>query len=151
MVPGDGRLRPDDMTRADLRHLHRDDLRLWMATETATWRLACEVGADLRSVHPMRKKQVNFAAGYYFFRPVSEIHISLREKWHPRRGWGSLRPVYYILDTIAHEVAHCLLGREGGLDHGPAWQRTHGEMLLFVDELQLRLDFASASLKLREL
>lgn len=128
-----------------LKHLHPDDLRYWLAVETATWRMARATKAPLRGVQPIKRADINNAAGYFFFHPASTIQVSLREKWDAKAGWGARRPVWYVIDTIAHELAHCIIGREGGVEHGPRWQRTHGEMLVLADTMKIRIDFAAAS------
>lgn len=87
------RLKPQDVTR-------------WKLVKETTERYAFEFGLRLEKVSPAPYTK-DYGGMCYF---DGEIEISLR--WKD----GSARPHYYVLDTIAHELAHL-----AHLDHRREW------------------------------
>lgn len=126
------------MTIHDLKHLHPDDIRLWLAVEEATYRFAEKVKVEVRCVVPTPSYEVNCQAGSWTDR-TRVMEISLR-RTYARKKWGALYQVHYLLDTIAHEMAHAKLGRKEKPVHGPLFTTTHGQMLIAQEKMNLRLD-----------
>lgn len=136
------------MTRADLKNLHPDDVPLWLAVETAVWRLALAAKTGVSRIRPMPRKMVTMTAGFYITPPDAkdkEIWLSLR-KTSTGKKWGDRYPLHFLLDTIAHEVAHAKAGC--GADHGPKFFRAFADMLVLAEDINIRVDIQSAQCKL---
>lgn len=126
------------MTVADLKHLHPDDVVLWLHVEAAVWRLAKASHSPLEVLRPTPRQDVSREAGAWIDEEGT-MEIALRKKW--KAGvWGPLQPLHYLIDTIAHEMAHAKLGHREHPTHSPLFTRTHGKMLILAEDLKLRLD-----------
>lgn len=134
------------MTRADITQLHPHDIPLWLGVETATWRLALAAGLPLRSVVPVPKRLASTAAGYCTKSPHNQIQVSLRHGWCANKGWGKRCPLHFLLDTIAHEVAHLSAGF--GADHGPKFFREFARMINLAEDINIRFDIEAAQCNL---
>jgi len=134
------------MTRADIKELHPHDIPLWLATETAVWRLALAAKLPLRFVRPVPKRFTSTVAGYCLKHPRNEIQVALRHGWDAKRGWGRRCNLHFILDTIAHEVAHMAAG--WAADHGPKFFREFARMINLAEDINIRVDIEAAQCNL---
>lgn len=134
------------MTRADLKELHPHDIPLWLAVETAVWRLALAAKLPLRSVIPVPKRLLSVAAGYCSKHPHNQIQISLRHGWEQKAGFGKRCQLHFLLDTIAHEVAHLAAG--WAADHGPQFFREFARMITLSEDINIRVDILAAQANL---
>ncbi len=138
------------MTIHDLKHLHPGDIKLWLAVEEATYRFAEAQKVKIRCVVPTSLHEVGTQAGSWCER-TKVMEISLRRTYDAKKKkWGSLYQVHYLIDTIAHEMAHAKLGRKERPEHGPLFSTTHGQMLIAQEKMKLRLDLLRTGAKFSE-
>lgn len=145
------------MNRTDQRRLHPDDRALWRNVATATRQLAyhtCGVEYFKKlKVRPVRKRNLNEVAGYYLYWPAHEIQIALRKGWFTHEGveyWDDRYSMHALLDTICHEVAHAMVGREERYQgHGPKFFRAFATAIFEMERLKLRVDIESSGAKLK--
>jgi hypothetical protein len=128
------------VTRDDLKHLHRDDVPLWLAVETATWRLALAAQLPLRTVKPMTAQHAKTLAGYCTGSPLYEIRYALRNVL------GKRYALHQLLDTIAHEVAHLKAGVKR--QHEEKFFRDFAEMLTLAEDINIRVDLLASGTEL---
>ena len=134
------------MTAADLKHLHPNDVVLWLHVEAAVWRLAKAAHIKIADVQPTRVSEMAGAYGVcdYYTHGAPVISISLRHGL----GYRTRISEWRIIETIAHELAHAKVGWRAS--HGPAFTRAHGRLLLLAEKLKLRVDIAKSGVKLPE-
>jgi hypothetical protein len=128
------------MTIEDIRELHPQDIPLWLGVETATWRLALAAKVNIHRVVPVPRKETRQASGWTFWGPRPQIKIGLR-RWYPDTGWTGRFTQHFILDTIAHEVAHLKAGVRA--DHGPKFFYAFADMIRLAEKINIRVDIES--------
>lgn len=131
------------MTRQCLTDLHPDDAALWLNVEKAVWRLC--LAANLkrlpRCIVPTPKRSLDSRAGQVSWgRCGAEVEISLRYFFDAGK-WSARYPLHYMLDTIAHEVAHVAVGFND--DHGPKFFQEFSRLLVIQEQLGLRHDLSA--------
>lgn len=134
------------MTSADLKQLHPHDVPLWLAVETATWRLACAAKLPLERIRPVPKRELIRTAGCCYH-GSREIQVGLRRSWTKKDGWSPRFQQYYLLDTIMHEVAHLAAGHEAS--HGEQWVREFARMMVLAEDINIRVDLINSGAKLK--
>ena len=129
------------MTSADIKQLHPEDIPLWLAVETATWRLALAASLPLKRVRPVPRWELIQTAGACYH-GSREIQVALRRSWSKTHGWSKRFQRYYILDTIMHEVAHLAAGHAA--DHGEKWVREFARIMILAEDINIRLDLENS-------
>jgi len=130
------------MTIDDIREIHPHDIPLWLGVETATWRLALAAKVNIHRVVPVPRKETARASGWTFWGPRPQIKIGLRRWEGATLGWGPRFTQHFILDTIAHEVAHLKAGLKA--DHGPKFFLAFADMLRLAEKINIRVDIESS-------
>ncbi len=101
----------------------------------------------------MLKRHVPSCSGYYFYRPTHEIRVALRRDWFKHEGrefWDDRYSMHFLLDTICHEVAHAMVGREEKYEgHGPKFFRAFARAINNMEHARLRLDIEASGAKLK--
>ncbi len=141
------------MNADDLKHLHPNDVRLWLHVEAAVWRLVKASHAPVFAVEPTPINKIECEGGtslygqcqYFWRNQPSRLLFTLRRRVNGKFVSKPL-PLYQILDTIAHETAHAKCRWQD--DHNAKWFRTYGKMILLTDRLKLRVDIEKAGAKL---
>lgn len=143
------------MTANDLIHLHPADITLWLHVEKAVWRLAAASRTSLRFVRPTPKHltqprfedSVLFGRCHFDKKVPQGVEITVRPYVKEASGWGCRRVrLYEVLDTICHEVAHAKAGWDA--DHGAAFSRAYGKLILLAEEINIRRDIISSGVRI---
>lgn len=154
------------MTADDLKQLHPSDVVLWLHVEKAAWRLVCEAKADgIKVIRPTPKHLIqstpsdsilwgrchfdlkrNRKSGHSIEITVRPF-ILFRDRGNPKCGWSKTRSALHeIFDTICHEVAHAKAGWDA--DHGAAFARHYGKLILLAEKINIRRDILAAGIKI---
>ena len=142
------------MNAAQLKDIHPDDVVLWLHVEAACRRLAVASKARVTIIRPTPKNETWDYWGLCDWtggtrkRPLGPFEINLTVRQCFKGEWMERASLPYLLETIAHEIAHCHAGWKA--DHGEKFYREYARMILLSEKLKIRRDILKCGVKIPE-
>lgn len=125
-----------------LKDLHPGDVTYWLHVEAAVCRLVHAAKFRVNFfVEPTPKKDIECAGnsslyGQCRYHGRGEFTLRITPRFYCKGQWQGRVPLWALLDTIAHEVAHAKVGYDA--DHGPAFFRAFARMILLSEKVGVR-------------